>query len=952
MLRIFTNPLDASESETREYQCLLTEWLAIREQYPTARLYKDAICAQNDVTPKTKEQAWALKDANGLYQVVCHAGDPGTIMIAAAILSVATAVYTYMNMPKPPKDLGGANGSANNSLAQRQNQHRVGGRVPDIYGIVKSILDLIAPVYRYYRNNIQVEECLLCIGTGYFDIKQADIKEGETPVNTIEGASLSVYKPNQSLLSPAPQIKIGEAFDTVPLVTKQVSSIDGKQTLLSPNSNLLVADKVTVASNTLGLQNSYYVFNKNEWNPVISSFLPKIGNVAVDPAWYFNTGEKIIINGLQFGAAQDEAISGNTDVDMTGVLTISSKKDIALVNNFKKIRVSSLLVNDPAKGQIDLAGEFAVSNITKSGSADVWFYEVTLADGFKDVNSNYLLMTDNAVSVISAVLTDNTSNIDLDGTYTIANIADRKITLVNPASINPNWNRLGELTAQQISDFADKKVSIAGTKDNYVGWYYAGNKDSIGMMLNFVAQNGIYQGDRAKQVAIRVEYQMVVDGVPTGEIYKHGEVMQGVANNRNSIGLTINKRLPHAGQFRFRVKRDNDNGNAADLIDDVTFESAYSYYESTKTAYPLDTVVRLRRLAIGSGTNASELNMIVARRINTANGFVATSNFADIVTAMATDSYIGRMQANEVDTASLKAVLNEVMNYFGTDKAAEFNYTFDDTNASYQEMVAFVAEAVFCNARRENGQHYFAFERQTANSLLLFNHRNMKPESLTVSEAFGIKDNHDGVELKWRNPDDNYAEAVIKLPDSLRTNYKTIETRGVTNKSQAWFIANRAWNKLKYGRKAIEFGAYGEADLMTRMDRIAVVDSTVPILCAGEIETHDNLIVSLDYPLPSLDLTGLTIHLQLKNGVVDVIDIASIIDEYTVQLARIPMQPLVVDGVTHTTFAITKSNSSGFDAYLVEEKNASSMFESSITATKYDDRYYQNDTDFINGLIS
>lgn len=952
MLKIFTNPLDATESVTREYQCLLTEWLAIREQYPTARLYKDAICAQNDVTPKTKEQAWALKDANGLYQVVCHAGNPGTIMIAAAILSVATAVYTYMNMPKPPKDLGGVNGSTNNSLAQRQNQHRVGGRVPDIYGIVKSILDLIAPVYRYYRNNIQVEECLLCVGTGYFDIKQADIKEGETPVNTIEGASLSVYEPNQSLLSPTPQIKIGEAFDTVPLVTKQVSSIDGKQTLLSPNSNRLVADKVTVTSNTIGLQNSYYVFNKSEWDPAISSFLPAIGNVAVDPALYFNTGEKIIINGLQFGAAQDEAISGNTDVDMTGVLTISSKKDIALVNNFKKIRVLSLLINDPTKGQIDLSGEFAVSNITKSGSADAWFYEVTLADGFKDVNSNYLLMTNNAVSVISAVLTDNTSNIDLDGTYTIANIADRKITLVDPASINPNWNRLGELTAQQISDFSNKKIIIAGTKDNYVGWYYAGNKDSIGMMLNFVAQNGIYQGDKAKQVAIRVEYQMVVDGVPTGEIYKHGEVMQGVANNRNAIGLTINKRLPQPGQFRFRVKRDNDNGNAADLIDDVTFESAYSYYESTKTAYPLDTVVRLRRLAIGSGTNASELNMIVARKINTDNGFVATSNFADIVAAMAPDPYIGRMQANEVDTAALKAVSNEVMNYFGTDKAAEFNYTFDDTNASYQEMVAFVAEAVFCNARRENGQHYFAFERQTANSLLLFNHRNMKPESLTVSEAFGIKDNHDGVELKWRNPDDNYAEAVIKLPDSLRTNYKTIETRGVTNYAQAWFIANRAWNKLKYGRKAIEFGAYGEADLVTRMDRIAVVDSTVPILCSGEIEAQNNLVLSLDYPLPSLDLTGLTIHLQLKNGVVDVIDIASVIDEYTVQLARIPMQPLVVAGVTHTTFAITQANSSGFDAYLVEEKSASSMFESSITATKYDDRYYQNDTDFKNGLIS
>ena len=953
MLRIFTNQLDASECIERDYACLLTEWLAIREQYPSARLYRDVICVQNDVTPKTRDEGWALRNATGDYQVVCHAGDPGTIMIAAAILSVATAVYTYMNMPKPPKDLGGVNGSTNNSLAQRQNQHRVGGRVPDIYGRVKSIPDLIAPVYRYYRNNIQVEECLLCVGTGYFDIKQSDIKEGETPVDTIEGASLSVYEPNQSLLSPMPQIKIGEAFDTVPLVAKQVSSIDGKQTLISPNSSRLVANKVTITSNTLDLQNSYHVFNKNEWDPITASFLPEVGNVAVDPANYFNTGEKIIINGLQYGAAQDETMSGNTDVDMTGVLTISSKKDIALVNNFKKIRVSSLLVNDPAKGQIDLSGEFAVSNITKSGSTDAWFYEVTLADGFKDVNSNYLLMTDNAVSVISATLTGNTSNIDLDGAYTIASIADRKITLVNPASVNQNWNRLGELTAQQISDFADKTISIAGTKDNYIGWYYAGNKDSIGMMLNFVAQNGIYQGDQAKQVAIQVEYQMVIDGVPTGEIYKHGEVMQGVANNRNSIGLTINKRLPQPGQFRFRVKRDNDNGNDANLIDDVTFEAAYSYYESTKTVYPLDTIVRLRRLAIGSGTNASELNMIAHRKLDTQSGFVATSNFADIVNAMAIDPYIGRMQPSEVDSAALYDVSDDIAQYFGTSKACEFNYTFDDTNASYQEMVFTVADAVFSNARRENGQHYFVFERETPNSLLLFNHRNMKPESLNVTEIFGIKDNIDGVKLKWRDPSDNYAEAVIKLPDDLRTNYKTIETKGVTNFAQAWFIANRAWNKLKYGRKAIEFTAYGEADLVTRMDRIAVVDSTVPILCAGEIEAHDNLVLTLDYPLPDTSLTGLTIHLQLKNGVVDVIDIASIIDEYTVQLARIPMQPLVVTGVTHTTFAIIQAtNSSGFDAYLIEEKSASSMFESSITATKYDDRYYQNDADYKNNLIS
>ncbi|MCK6157189.1 hypothetical protein KZX29_00005 [Moraxella osloensis] len=929
MLKIFTNPLDVSESETREYQCLLTEWLAIREQYPTARLYKDAICAQNDVTPKTKEQAWALKDASGLYQVVCHAGDPGTIMIAAAILSVATAVYTYMNMPKPPKDLGGVNGSTNNSLAQRQNQHRVGGRVPDIYGKVKSIPDLIAPVYRYYRNNIQVEECLLCIGTGYFDIKQADIKEGETPVNTIEGASISVYEPNTSLLSQTPQIKIGEAFETVPLVTKQVSSIDGKQTLLSPNYERYNVTNVSVTSNAIQTDYSYVDFSK-----------------------VFKSGEKIIISGLSFGSVYDATLSGTTDISPNGVLTISTKSNIALVDNYKTIRIMSLLVDDETNGKLDLAGDYPISSISKGGSNGAYFYQVVLDSSYISINNNFLLLTQSAVSVISATLTSSTYNMSLDGEYTISSANSASIILVNPASVNPNWARLSELTQQQKDDLKKRTVTLAGSSENFVGWYYAGSKDSTGMLLNFVAPNGIYENDRAKTVNLEIQYQMIENGQPSGSVLTVSQTMQGVANNRNPIGISVKQSLPRAGQFRFRVKRTNDNGNSANLIDDVTFESAYSTYDSTKMVYPLDTVIRLRRMAIGSGTNASELNMILARKINTANGFVATSNFSDIVTALATDPYIGRMQANEVDTAALRVVSNDVINYFGTEKTAEFNYTFDDTNASYQEMVAFVAEAVFCNARRENGQHYFAFERQTANSLLLFNHRNMKPESLTVSEAFGIKDNHDGVELKWRNPDDNYAEAVIKLPDSLRTNYKTIETRGVTNYAQAWFIANRTWNKLKYGRKAIEFGAYGEADLVTRMDRIAVVDSTVPILCAGEVEAQNNLVLTLDYPLPDTTLTGLTIHLQLKNGVVDVIDVASIIDEYTVQLARIPMQPLVVDGVTHTTFAITKPSNSGFDAYLVEEKSASSMFESSITATKYDDRYYKNDTDFKNGLIS
>ena len=153
-LRIYPNELDPTEFNEKEYECLLKDWMNIREEYPEARLYKDSICAQNDVTPKTKEEALQLLHADGDYFVLCHAGTPFEIfLVVVTVLSAALGVYTYMNMPEIPDQ---ASGSGYNSLASRQNKHRTSERVPDIYGNVKSIPDLIAPLYRYYADNLQV----------------------------------------------------------------------------------------------------------------------------------------------------------------------------------------------------------------------------------------------------------------------------------------------------------------------------------------------------------------------------------------------------------------------------------------------------------------------------------------------------------------------------------------------------------------------------------------------------------------------------------------------------------------------------------------------------------------------------------------------------------------------------------------------------------------------------
>lgn len=955
-LRIYPNELDPTEFNEKEYECLLKDWLNIREEYPEARLYKDSICAQNDVTPKTKEEALQLLHADGDYFVLGHAGTPLEIfLIVVTVLSAALAIYTYMNMPEIPDQ---ASGSGNNSLASRQNKHRTSERVPDIYGNVKSIPDLIAPLYRYYADNVQVEEALLSIGTGYFEIDSDQIKEGETPINTIEGASLSVYEPN-TLTTGAAQIQIGEAFVDAPIVAKQVSSVDGKQKLISPNNAMKVYKGVSFSGNTVSVSGSTVQgkLDKYSWDSITAAFLYQSQNAYADFNDHFVNGEQIIIENAIYGSAPNSNISGTTDVSAAGILTIASSVNISDPDSYKKIRISSLTVDDLAEGQLNLAGEYSVSSITKTGSTGAWFYEVELASSYMETNINFGRMSAGGTGILSAVLTDHDENIDLSGTYTISSVSANDITLVNPASVNPDWLLLSSLTQQQIADMLGRSITLKGTSENFIGWYYAGNKDTEGMMLNFLAANGIYEGDRAKQVAIEVHYQQVVDGVPTGQIYKTGISMQGKANNRDQVGATVREALPFTGQFRFRAKRINDNGSSANLIDDVVFESAYSFYETKKLAYEHDTTIRLKRLAIGSGTNASELNLPVTRKLYSyLNGIqsaerIPTSNFADIIINMALDPFIGRFDISEIDVQSLYEVSDEMEAYFGTPKACEFNYTFDNKNSSYQEMAFAVAEAVFCTARRENGKHFFTFEKETPNSLILFNHRNIKPESPNKVKLFGTQEEYEGVEFKWRDATDDYAEAVIKLPHDGLANYKTIESNGVTNAIQAHFLAHRAWNKMRFNRKSIELTAYGEADLVTRNDRIAIVDDVFKMLGSGEVESQNNTVLTLDNPINLDESESYVIHLQLKDGSVDVISIVNQLDENQVELARIPLMPLVIDKIVNATYSITKASDQESEAYLIQEKNPSATFETGITAIKYDARYYSNDKDHINNLI-
>ena len=56
--------------------------------------------------------------------------------------------------------------------------------------------------------------------------------------------------------------------------------------------------------------------------------------------------------------------------------------------------------------------------------------------------------------------------------------------------------------------------------------------------------------------------------------------------------------------------------------------------------------------------------------------------------------------------------------------------------------------------------------------------------------------------------------------------------------------------------------------------------------------------------------------------------------------------------MVNATYQIASNDDIERDAYIVTEKTPSDGLTNKLTCINYTDEYYQNDTDFINGLIS
>ena len=160
---------------------------------------------------------------------------------------------------------------------------------------------------------------------------------------------------------------------------------------------------------------------------------------------------------------------------------------------------------------------------------------------------------------------------------------------------------------------------------------------------------------------------------------------------------------------------------------------------------------------------------------------------------------------------------------------------------------------------------------------------------------------------------------------------------------------------MQYSYKSCEFTGGDESGIVIRSNRITVADQSradVQQCSVENLEMIDNKIVLSTSNRVSLDNSGHTLFVQTVDGNVDAIP-CSALNDYQVVLSRLPSGQIAIghDNVVNAVYQIVKAEDSGRDAYLVSEKSPEKGLTNRLTCINYDERYYQNDSDYQNNLI-
>lgn len=992
------NPKDWERVDVPDFGVYLMERFP---KFPdNGRIYHRSICVGNDVTPSdcnVEADTEHLQSLSGPFFVVIYPGIPAVAvpwLIGGALLIAGLAMAP--SIPEPPNVLARnqQSNSPNNELSDRANRARINGRIPDIFGEVRSTPDLIAAPYKIFENNREVEYSYMCIGRGSYEID--DVRDGDTKLINIPGSTIQVYGPYTSPnRNDEPELIIGTRIQEPIYTARRSNSVNGQ--VLRPAN---VQSFTGVGNIRFATPNQIQLFP---------------GNVE-DFTKYFVEGDELTISGATMSAGIAVTESVTCYATMTNKDKVFSAGRVAYTFEYGfepgslvfEIRdettvnglftVGAEIELTQTFGPLDLSGVYEVESIaiadpktaTAQGDGGTWndmqratavrnnapAYMVVKLDNPQTVNSNWSSLyageNFNSMQLFKFNVGHEASqsfDIDLDGVYTVVTVTKEVITLDDPASINSDWSILN---TQIATPYLSPTLSAAGEK--WVGPFIMTDSEAISLYCNFVASNGLYKDDGTTQSAVSVEIQVEVWPVDLeDEQIDDSEIFNLTLLGSNTLKETLAQTMRASfssfyGRCAVRARRvtESDLEFEGQVVDEVRWRDVYSIAAvGSQIDFGNVTTIQSLTFATASALAVKErrLNLIARRKIPTWNGSsldIETLEYSNriplVLAAICRDKYLGNRTLEELDIEQWFSLAEEIETYFGTSVVTQFSYTFDNDNVSFEEMVKTVCQAMFCEPYRRGSVIKLSFEKETEDSVLLFNHRNKIPNTEKRSVTFGgFAGDNDGIEYVYVDPADDSINTIFLPIGHAAINPKKVESVGVRDHLQAYFHAWRIWNRIQYQNTTIEFEATQEADLLLKNDRILSSDGTRPHnKQEGEIEEIDGTEITLSQAVDLTEHPSYSIYLQNHDGVVEIIGITAGSAPNKVVLTDAPSFDLSVDvkNSARTAFIIVGSDDTIQRAFLVSEKTSGDRsMTANVKAINYDARYYANDADFINEII-
>ncbi len=909
---IVPNPLEPARREQYQVRALVP-WLVERYgTWPaTARLCHVWGSLEADVTPICRADVAALEDLPGPF-VVREQPAGVAIIVGIGIAVVIAAVAAAVLIPEVPTIRAPAqraqqksSGSPNNDLGERSNRARPEERIPDIYGTVRSIPDLLMQPYSVYVDHRQQEIGYYCITRGPADVLA--LRDGPQLIGTIEGASAHVYAPgNAPTGGPGlhtPYISVGDPIDDDVYTVHRVGAVNGQE--------------LRAAFHDFTFYSTRFRSDQGEDAAPIVMFIEDLGG-----------GEGSI--GLPYSTAPEE-ITDRVSVGDQLYVYWPMQFLPAGTGTAPDLGTPALTSVFPYEGAFLTVLEIVADNARvylrvsiPVGQQAQW---ALLATYFGVPNASFFFaqFTNVSRAYVGPLFSDFQHPLGFSGFELICNF------------VAPNGSYQDDGTTPLP---LDREIFVLVTPADVSG--------------NPVAATQVFQGTLSGSAVARGQRALTLRCRPTGmgantrclvRAYLPASVRRERQHDSVEIGQyhadLSDPANPHVSYYAGRI------------VDEVRWVDCYSISTPPQISFGNVTTVHTRTIATDGATRIRErqLNCVATRKIQTWNGVsfggaaLPSGRVYNILFSVLKDANIGNLPDSAIDFAGIVAAFDTVdAKVFDTSPlSTSFAHTFDDADLSLEETVQAICQACFAIAYREGPVIKVRPEVAHDDSVLVLNHRNVIRGSQRITHGFGAPTENDSVECVWLDPFAGTSEKVAVPINGTRLRPRQLNLVGLQYEEQAYWHAYRAYFKMLYQRQSMTLEATQEAGLLRLLERVLVADLTSSSgVQDGEVLAASGTAIQTSQPVALTLGKTYTLYLQAPDGSVQERAVTASTGTFKLTLASAPSPVPITDAATgvRTTYLLVADDQATPRAYLVSGSTPTPDLTHEVTAVNYSHLYY------------